>query len=269
MLTLVVALGQMSPSIAEIEAAQTQLDDGDYEDVLATTARGLARPELTDEQLAELYRLEGLAHLYLGNEDRARLAFEKLLQARPDYEIPKTAPPKVKGLYARIKEDIKKRRVRPVTLSLEPVGAVEPDAPLVVRARIDDLALGSKAKLFFRRAGAQAYSSVDFRRRGEQFEATVPAFEVEGSALEYFVEVADAAQRRLAGRGDAYNPLVVSVVARAAEPAVAAQERHWYQIPWVWVGVGVGVAAITTTAVVLATQKQTATVQVDVMVKVQ
>lgn len=269
MLTLVVALGQMSPSIAEIDAAQAQLDAGDYEDVLATTARGLARPELTDEQLAELYRLEGLAHLYLGNEDRARLAFEKLLQARPDYEIPKSAPPKVRALYGRIKEDIKKRRVRPVTLSLEPVGAAEPDAPLVVRARIDDLALGSKAKLFFRRAGAQAYSSVDFRRRKEAFEATVPAFEVEGAALEYYVEVADAAQRRLAGRGDAYNPLVLSVVARAAAPTVVAQERHWYEIPWVWVGVGVGVAAITTTAVVLATQKQTATVQVDVMVKVQ
>ncbi len=269
MLTLVVALGQMSPSIAEIDAAQAQLDAGDYEDVLATTARGLARAELTDDQLAELYRLEGLSHLYLGNEDKARLAFEKLLQARPDYEIPKTAPPKVRALYARIKEDIKKRRVRPVTLSLEPVGAVEPDAPLVVHARIDDLALGSKAKLFFRRAGAQAYSSVDFRRRGDAFEATVPAFELEGSALEYYVEVADAAQRRLAGRGDAYNPLVVSVASRPAEATVQQQERRWYEIPWVWVGVGVGVAAITTTAVVLATQKQTATVQVDVMVKVQ
>ena len=273
MLMLVLALG-VSPQVAEVEQAQSQLDAGDYEEALATLQRGLEKPDLTDDQLAELYRLLGLSHLYLGNEDKARQAFEKLLQARPDYEIPKSAPPKVRALYARIKEDIKKRRVRPVTLSLEPLGAIEADAPLTVRARIDDLALGSKAKLFFRRAGSQAYSSADFVRRRDEFSATVPAFEIppEGGALEYYVEVADAAQRRLAGRGDAYSPLVAKVVSGGAAPdatATAEPHRRWYEIPWVWVGVGVGVAAITTTAVVLATQKQTATVQVDVTVKFQ
>ena len=286
MLTLVLAFGasstalaQLSPRSPEAEAAQGQVDAGDYEDAIATVERGLTKPDLTDDQLAELYRLLGLSHLYLGNEEKARASFEKLLQARPDYEIPKGAPPKVRALYARIKEDIKKRRVRPVTLTLEPLGAVSPGAPAAVRARIDDLALGAKAKLFFRRAGAQSYSSADFvrdRAAKEEFTATLPAYEIpeEGNALEYYVEVADAAQRRLAGKGDAYNPLVAKVTSRggseaAVSSATSEPQRAWYTIPWVWVGVGVGVAAIATTAAVLATQKQTATVTVDVTVRFQ
>lgn len=268
------AMAQVSPRISELEEAQKQVDEGDYEDAITSLEKGLTKPDLTDDQLVELYRLLGLSHLYLGNEERARQAFEKLLQARPDYEIPKSAPPKVRALYARIKDDIKKRRVRPVTLTLEPVSAIQAGAPVTFRAHIEDLALGAKAKLFFRRAGAQAFSSADFmRERGSQedFTATLPAFELPDSGdVEYYVEVADAAQRRLAGKGDAYNPLSARVAAKSAEPSVDGEsERPWYKIPWVWVGVGVGVAAITTTAVVLATQKQNATVQVDVMVKLQ
>lgn len=281
MLTLVLAVGvggtalaQVSPRIPELDRAEGQVDAGDFEDAIITLEKGLETPDLTDDQLVELYRLLGLSHLYLGNEERARQAFEKLLQARPDYEVPRSTPAKVRSLYARIKEDIKKRRVRPVSLTLEPLGLAAAGAPLVVNARIEDLALGAKAKLFFRRPGAQSYSSADFSRvKGakDEFSVTVPAFEIVApEGLEYYVEVADAAQRRLAGKGDAYNPLQLKVAAKGTEAsAPAGAESAWYQSPWVWIGVGVGVAAIATTAVVLATQKQTATVQVTLMVKVE
>ncbi|MBK7861494.1 MAG: hypothetical protein IPJ65_23345 [Archangiaceae bacterium] len=283
MLTLVLlgaqgaSAAQVSPRVPELDRAQQQVDAGDFEDAVVTLNRGLTQPDLTDDQLVELYRLLGLSHLYLGHEDGAREAFEVSCRRAPTTRCRARRRPKVRALYGRIKEDIKKRRVRQVTLTFEPLGAVKPATPLVVEARIEELALGAKAKLFFRRSGAQAYSSADFTRSKtaqQTFTATVPAYEVPdaGRELEYYVEVADAAQRRLAGKGDAYNPLVARVAAREADAAGAGArepERAWYQIPWVWVGVGVGVAAIATTAAVLATQKQGATVQVDVMVKLQ
>ncbi len=265
---------QVSPRMPELDRATSQVDSGDFEEAIKTLQQGLSQPDLTDEQLAEMYRLLGLAHLYLGNEEKARDAFEKLLQARPDYELPKSAPPKIRGLYARIKEDIKKRRVRPVTLSIPVLDPVNGGHPVSIAAQIEDLSLGAKAKLFFRRAGNQSYSSVDFsRKKGskEDFSATVPAYElpVEETAyeIEYYVEVADAAQRRLAGRGDAFSPLSFRVNPRIADGLPPELSSPWYKNPWVWIGIGVGVAAVTTTVAVLATQKQTGTLPITITIE--
>lgn len=267
-------LGQVVPKNEALQKAGQQVDDGDFEDAVRTLEKGIDEPDLTDDQLAEMYRLLGLSHLYLGNEDRAREAFEKLLQARPDSDLPKAAPPKIRALYARIKEDIRKRRVRPVTLTVTPVTEVEGGAAVVVEARIEDMALGAKAKLFYRRAGVQSFSSIDFARgkvSRTDYSATVPAFEVppedQAYEVEYYVEVADAAQRRLAGRGDPYNPLAFRVPARKTTSAPVVEATPIYQSPWLWIGIGLGAAAVTTGIVVLATSNQTATLPVKIQIQ--
>ena len=264
---------QVSPRMPELEKATQQVDTGDFEEASKTLQSGLSQPDLTDDQLAEMYRLLGLSHLYLGNEDKARDAFEKLLQARPDYDLPKSAPPKIRSLYGRIKEDIRKRRVRPVTLTVTPVTEVTGGAAVVVEARIEDMALSARAKLFYRRAGVQSFSSIDFARgkaSRTDHTATVPAFEVpseeQSYEVEYYVEVADAAQRRLAGRGDPYNPLTFRVPPRKSSSAPVVEETPLYKSPWLWIGIGLGAAAATTGIVVLATSNQTATLPVKIQI---
>jgi tetratricopeptide (TPR) repeat protein len=264
-----------APRVPEITKATELIDQGEFEDAVRTLQKGLSTPDLTDDQLVELYRLLGLSQLYLGNEERAREAYEKLLQARPDFDLPKSEPPKIRNLFARIKEDIKKRRVRPVTLTVDAMAEVAGGEPLAIGARIEDLPLGAKAKFFYRRAGQQSYSSVDFsRRKGsrEDFTGIVPAFELpeENSAyeIEYYVEVGDAAQRRLAGKGDAFNPDRFKVLPKGQEPGTGRTEAiPVYKSPWFWIGIGVGVAAVTTGVVLLATQKQYGTMTFTVPVQ--
>jgi tetratricopeptide (TPR) repeat protein len=265
-------LFQVAPARPEIARAQEQISNGEFEEAVKTLEAGLDAPDVTDDQLVELYRLLGLTSLYLGNEPRAREAYEMLLQARPDYELPRTAPPKIRTLYARIKEDIKNRRVRPVTLQVDPMPDAQGGTPMVASALIQDMALGARARLFYRRAGAQAYSSVDFARdraNKERYTATIPAYELPATAsayeVEYYFEVADAAQRRLAGRGDAFNPLVFQVT---PEPGTVATpgERPWYKSPWLWVAVGAVAVAGTAGAVVYATSEERGRVPITIRV---
>jgi tetratricopeptide (TPR) repeat protein len=264
---------QLAPRNEALTKGQQQVDEGDFEDAVKTLQAGIDAPDLTDEQLAEMYRVLGFAHLSLGNEDKARDAFEKLLQARPDYELPKATPPKLRSLYARIQDDIRKRRVRPVTLTVSSLPEQLPGHAVTVESRIDDIALGAKAKLFFRRSGVQNYSSIDFiRDRAERslYRATIPAFELpeETSAyeLDYYVEVADAAQRRLAGRGDSFSPLTFRVKAKASA-LDAGKPSPWYTNPWVWVGVGAGVAVVTTGALILSSQKPTGSLPITIQIE--
>src|SRR4051812_22940074 len=86
---------QLGPTNPEITRAQEQIEQGDFEEAVKTLQAALDAPDVTDDQLVELYRLLGLASLYLGDEARAREAYERLLQARPDFELPRNAPPKL------------------------------------------------------------------------------------------------------------------------------------------------------------------------------
>ncbi|MBU8899142.1 hypothetical protein DRW03_33790 [Corallococcus sp. H22C18031201] len=265
-------IGLASPEIAQ---ARAQLDAGEFEAALKTVQAGLDAPDVTDDQLVELYRLQGLTALYLGDETLARAAYEKLLQARPDFELARSAPPKIRALFAKLKEDIKSRRLRPVTLEVDPIPDPTPGEPVVVTATIQDMALGARARLFYRRVGAQGFNSVDFsRERGapEHYRATVPAYELPAEPtsyeVEYYFEVADAAQRRLAGRGDSYQPLVFQVMPRAvAAPAVAEDtSRPWYKSPWLWVAVGAVAIGGTAGVVALSSSGERGRVPITVRV---
>jgi tetratricopeptide (TPR) repeat protein len=265
---------QLGPTNSQITRAQDQIEQGDFEEAVKTLQEGLDAPDVTDDQLVELYRLLGLASLYLGDEARAREAYERLLQARPDFELPRAAPPKLRSLYARIKEDIKSRRVRPVTLNVDPIPDPDAGTPVLVEARIDNMALGAKAKLFFRRAGDVSYNSVDFaRQRGskERYQATLPAYEIPAEAspyeVEYYFEVADAAQRRLAGRGDPFNPLIFQVAPhKVANQPTASSGRAWYKSPWFWVAVGAAAVGGTAAGVALASSEERGRVPVTIRV---
>ncbi|MCY1031493.1 hypothetical protein OV207_08505 [Corallococcus sp. BB11-1] len=237
-------LGPASPAITE---ARELLEAGRFQETLSVVQRGLDAPDVTDDELVELYRLQGLTALYVGDEPLARGAYEKLLQARPDFELPRSAPPKIRALFAKLKEDLKHRRVHPVTLEVDPIPDPAPGETVRVEATLRDMALGARARLFYRRAGAQAFSSVDFvrdRARPEHYSAVLPSYElpVESTSyeVEYYFEVVDAAQRRLAGRGDPFHPLLFQVAPRNAPTATLTegQGRPWYKSPWVWVAVG-------------------------------
>lgn len=261
------------PGSAQLQRAQRLVDAGEFEAAVTQLQAILDEPDLTDALLVEVYRLLGLSRLYLGDEEGARAAYEKLLQAQPDFTLPASSPPKIQQLYARIRQDIRRRRVLPVTLRFEPLSDTRGDAAVVAQARIDALPLGARGKLFHRRMGGQSYSSVDFSRvrdQPEHFSATLPAYAIPSEEraydVEYYVEVVDAAQRRLAGSGDAYSPLTFRVLGSRAAVADKPSEPAWYANPWVWaVGGAVATGAVVGT-VLVATSRQTGQVTVTITV---
>jgi hypothetical protein len=111
---------------------------------------------------------------------------------------------------------------------------------------------------------------VDFvRARGSEtdFVATVPAWEVPREdavwQIEYFVEVTDAEQVRLAGRGDPLSPLSFPVAPRPpAAPAPPAQ--HWASNPWLWVAVGACAAAVGAGVAIVVSNPPTATLPIHI-----
>jgi tetratricopeptide (TPR) repeat protein len=259
---LAVALPLLTAEPSTIQAlrnAERLLEAGSFEQAIRIVQKALQDPELGEAARVHAYKLLGLAQLYLGREADARRSYEKLLELRPDYELPTTAPPKIQALYARIKEEAGKRRLEPVTLTAKPLSDVVGDQPLQVTVEIHNMAPGLKAKLYYRRQGTPWYSAVDFVSQDAApslHDATVPAYDLKAEdtpyVVQYYFDVSDAAQRRIAGRGTQDEPLSMRVLP-PGNVSVRPQ-RRWYQNPWVWLAAGVVIAGATTGVVLIATQ---------------
>ena len=234
------ALATAQPKSPEVELATHQVESGEFEDALQTLQHGLGQPDVTDDILVELYRLLGLTSLYLGREDLAEDAFTKLLQARPDFELPASEPPKVLKLYARIKDDIQGRRVRPVSLGVQLPSSAPSAKPLYVEAEVKNLPLGAKVDFYYRRSGAQSFNSIRFLRdwhsRGIYY-VFIPAYDLPTESQRYevecYIEVSDRNFTRLAGRGDVYTPLSFAVLPSKQTRPDSSLEKS--SPAWTWV----------------------------------
>ncbi|MGC4114373.1 MAG: hypothetical protein QM765_07125 [Myxococcales bacterium] len=255
-----------------IDKARQLLEEAEFEPALKIINDTLGSPDLSDAMLVQLYELQGTAYLFLGKEDKARASFERLLQADPDHQLPKSTSAKIRTLFEQVRAERK-----PVKLSHSAIATATPGDRLDVRAQISDLPAGAKTRLYYRRAGTEGYSSTSFAAEGSDFVAKIPAFELpeEDSeyALEYYLEVGDAGGRRVAGVGDALSPLRVRISAKAEPaapttpaPAVAADEA-WYQKWWVWTIVGVVVVGAGVGAGVALTQPKDGTLPITVTVQ--
>ncbi|MFP2932612.1 tetratricopeptide repeat protein, partial [Pyxidicoccus sp. 3LG] len=205
---------QLGPASPEISRARAQMDAGDFEEARRTLLAGLDSADLTDDQLVELYRLLGLTALYLGDEAQAREAYEKLLQARPDYELPRGARRSCAPSTRASRRTSRAAASAPSPWTWTPFRTRPAGSRWWWTPPSRSWRSAPAPAVFYRRAGDVPYNSVDFvRERGtERFRAVLPAYDVpaepEPYEVEYYFEVADAAQRRLAGRGDSFQPLV-------------------------------------------------------------
>jgi len=225
-----------------LRKARRSLEAGDFERSIKVAQLVLEDKEALPQSMqAEAYRLLGLAQLYLGRERQALASYEELLRIQPDYQLPSTAPPKVQEIFKRIVEEIAGRRLPPVTLSVAQIPDSVGDRPLTLRAQILNMAPFLKAKLYYRGPASREFSSADFARvqtEGDVYAATIPAYDLRSEEqpypLEYYVEVADAARRRLAGQGTADQPERFKVLPAAPNGAT----KPWYKKPLVWGIVG-------------------------------
>lgn len=257
----------------QVERARKLIEDAEFEEALQRINDALAQPDNGDDLLAALYELQGTTYLYLGREAPARASFEKLLQAAPDHELPRGTSAKIRKLFEAVREDTRARRLRPVRVVHEALAEAPAEARLDVSASIQDMPAAARARLYYRRAGTEGYSSAGFApEEGARFAARIPAFELPAEpspyALEYYIEVSDAAGRRLAGAGDALKPFSVRIPGSAGAAAPAAAEDPWYRKWWVWtLGGAVAAGAAAAVAVPLLTSEKQGKLPVTIRIQ--
>lgn len=196
---------------------------------------------------ARLYM--ALNFLALGNEARARSAFQDLLDLDPEFTLPTFSSPSVRAFFQTVKTTYK---IIP-TIEHVPPKSIDAKVGADLSVSLGRMRKGYQPKLYFRAQGTPYFSNIDLSPAGagDKYAATIPPamlVKPEGYTLEYFIVVTEGADLPLVQLRDPQSPFSVPVdvpVVLESKPV----HKRWYF--WVALGGAVLVAGGVATAVVL------------------
>jgi tetratricopeptide (TPR) repeat protein len=236
----------------------------DYERSLKLLQPVVIAPQATISQKIDALELLGLSYLILGDNKRAREAFENLLGLDPAHQLrDPTGSPKLRQFFLAAKErflpgfDASKR------------AQLEHRAPRLAKAgrRIElavQLLSGGAVNTIvvrWRRQGLLTYREVRARARRsreagspERGRGWVAAFllpkDSVGYQLEYYIEGRSKAGHALARLGSPGHPLTLAVGGIARQRGAPFYERWWF-----WTAVGAALVGGTVAAIALSRER--------------
>jgi hypothetical protein len=111
----------------DLDEATRDLKKLDEEKAVQVLTRALDRGDATPNQQAEIYVLLAIARNNLRDEEGARLAFRRALEANTDVALPKFAAPKTRQVFDEVKAKFEADRIQ-----FAPPPAVSAPAPAAV-----------------------------------------------------------------------------------------------------------------------------------------
>ncbi len=225
-------------------------DDLEFEQAIVVLGEALEQSDLSTEELTEGYRHLALAHLALGQDEKAKEAFRMLLVANPRYELSRTTSQKARDLFDEVK-----RSLPPPPEEVKPVRLTQTVSPLAPKKQtpvsisvivVDPDKRHQRVVVYHRIKGQKKYSRIVAMHTAQgRYAATISGAFVEPPALEYYVAAVDADGNDLAVEGSAQRPLTLTVEKK--EKAAAPIYARW----WFWGAIG-AVAATSVAIIALS-----------------
>jgi hypothetical protein len=232
---------QTAPPPADLETAERQYAELDYEEANRTAERFLQQRGLTHDQLVRGYRVLALTSAILDHGDDAREAFELLLTYSPDYQADPNLGPKVTTPFFEARGFWRGQRTRP---GLEVVTTARATDSAILRITTrDPTHLVQALILGYRWGPSSAYTSKPVAV-GEAVQIeTTPAPEG-ATRIDYYVQALDRRDNVVFEAGNPGSPKSV-VLEAPPPPPPPIPEKHGGSVltsPVFW-GVVVAVVA--------------------------
>jgi hypothetical protein len=220
-----------SGALARAEEAYLEVD---FDGTLAAAQEALREGRHTPAQLVRLYELLGVSSAAVGEAERARDFFVRMLAIDPGADLDDTVPPRLRAPFLEARGIVTSR---PERLGAE-VGLARVQSALHV-ALTDPFQLGRTLRVHARLEG-----TLEFSMR-EEAAQTVMFARLEGAAsadrVEYWVELVDPFGNQILVLGSEFEPRVVgrAVAGAGGGGGGGGGGGDVLSEPWLWIVVGV------------------------------
>ncbi len=206
--------------------------DVDFDGTLAAAQEALREGGHSPEQLVRLYELLGVSSAAVGEADRARDFFIRMLAIDPSADLDDTVPPRLRAPFLEARGIVTSR---PERLGVS-VGLARVQSALHVQLT-DPFQLGSTVRVHARLEGALAFTTTEAAAQSVVLARLDGASEAD--RVEYWVELVDPFGNQVLTLGNEYQPRVVGREPAASRGATSSAGGGVLEEPWFWTVVGV------------------------------
>lgn len=207
------------------------------------------------EQLARAFQYLAFAYAALGDTAQSKTAYLELLGLDPDFNLPVSASPRLRGPYLAAQKVIAERDTSPPVITPDheapqiahkpPAEATEGQAVTLTATITDNVGIKSAA-LRFRKKNEQDFKSVLMKDNSRnQYEARIPVNEIAPPSLQYYITASDAA-----GNSGFWKSAELPYTLKVKAKPKAQSEQLADAMPdkkkkggktWLWIGLGAAV----------------------------
>jgi len=231
--------------------AKRQYIAQEYERVIQLLGPVAQSPMATISEKVKAYELLGLSYLILGDELRARAAFENLLGLDQGHQLDDpSGSPKLRQFYDSVRESFVPGYSARGTATLEhaaPRRAIAGRRIELAASVVSGQELVGSVILRWRRAGLLTYSTERMQGAQQLLARFILPEDSSAYRLEYYIEARSAAGHAVGRVGSPEEPLQIKV---AGITGTAATGKPIYKRWWFWTAVGVVVLGGVTAGIV-------------------
>ncbi|MEW5847647.1 MAG: hypothetical protein AB2A00_02495 [Myxococcota bacterium] len=238
----------------------------DFDLCIERSNAALSRVDIQDAQRERAYVLVAGAYVVVGQALEAERFYRLLLRLRPDFELPADTPPKILGVFRRVraeedqirnavKDARRKSLVQSIRMQVDAPQKHQGGQPLTITARVQDPQRGVASLVLEHRVDPNApFATAPFQGSGETRTVAFTAAQTATDhplALQYRVVARDEEGNTLTTHEGTQGPLVVDIApGQVPSDPFYTQRQFWVLAGGAGGAVGV-VALVFVTAVLV------------------
>ena len=175
------------------------------------------------KSLATTYMNLGLVYgAGLNERDNAVEAFANALLIDADLALdPMRATPAIEEMFKAAKKEAEKKRkaAQAAQFKHTPVDEAKVAKPVILKVKVGRSSPVDQVILYYRIKGQTAFTRIIMKAaRAGHYQGVIPADQVKGGSIHYFVVAQDETGQRVNGNGSASSPNIIRVVGRSPKP---------------------------------------------------
>lgn len=196
-----------------------QYENAEFELAVETLQKALQTGLQNKQDVMEAHKYLAFSYAAVGEDQNSKLQFLKVLEIKPDFDLPVTASPRLLEPLDLAKQEFVPKDTEPPTIIFSPPAEVNENTTIQLSAEVTDPSGVSVVRLFYKKAAEPQYKKVSLNRSaGNTYQATIPAEDVTVAGIELYLQATDQPGNKPAQAGTAESPLKISVQMVDTEP---------------------------------------------------
>jgi len=171
-------------------------------------------------------------------------AFAKALLIDADLALdPMRATPAIEEMFKAAKKEAEKKRkaAQAAQFKHTPVDEAKVAKPVILKVKVARDSKVDQVILYYRIKGQTAFTRIIMKAvRAGRYQGAIPADQVKGGSIHYFVVAQDETGQRVNGNGSASSPNIIRVVGRPPKPGPGPKPEPMKKRKFVSIAVMVG-----------------------------